>query len=493
MVEFMRNTDAFTLGMEEDARLRSTVVSIVLLDRSPDWSVLVDRFERVVRVMPMFRQRLEPTLAPAPPRWVYDHDFDLRFHMRRITAPAPGDFATVLEIARRKDMEEFDHARPMWEATLVDGMSDGGAAVVVKLHHSLADGIGGMQVAKILYDVEETPPDLGPLPPEPESETLNALHWVRQSVQYDVDQVRNFVWGAAQAAPGAVLNGVLRPMDTIRAVASNAASVYRTVRPINETASPIMKDRSLTRELRVHQVSTSALKNAGRAADGTLNDAFLAGVTGGLRRYHAVHHAGVRELNVTMPVNIRAEGDPLGGTRITLMRFSLPVAEEDPLERIKEIHVRAGAARTEPSLPYTQAIAGGLNLLPRWYIGAILRHVDFLASNVPGMPVPVYLAGAKVLMQYAFGPTIGAGVNITLMSYGDTCAIGINSDTGAIPDPDVFHRCLIEGFDEVLALAQPSTGSAERAQVPARHATPAPRTKKKTTAARRTVTHRSPQ
>src|SRR5690242_13851985 len=103
MAEFMQNTDAFTVGMEEDARLRSTVVSIVLLDRSPDWALLVDRFERVVRVMPMFRQKLVPTLPPAPPRWVYDHDFDLRFHMRRVTAPDPGDFATVLEMARRKD------------------------------------------------------------------------------------------------------------------------------------------------------------------------------------------------------------------------------------------------------------------------------------------------------------------------------------------------------------------------------------------------------
>ena len=93
--------------------------------------------------------------------------------------------------------------------------------------------------------------------------------------------------------------------------------------------------------------------------------------------------------------------------------------------------------------------------MPRWYVGAILRHVDFLASDVPGIPVPVWLAGAPVRMQYAFGPTIGAGVNVTLMTYVDTCALGINIDTGAIPDRDVFLACLVEGFDEVLALAPP--------------------------------------
>jgi hypothetical protein len=101
-------------------------------------------------------------------------------------------------------------------------------------------------------------------------------------------------------------------------------------------------------------------------------------------------------------------------------------------------------------------IAGGLNLLPRWYIAAILRHVDFLASDVPGIPMPVYLGGAAVRMQYPFGPTIGAGVNVTLMTYVDTCALGINVDIGAIPDYDVFHDCLVAGFDEVLALATPA-------------------------------------
>ena len=90
MASFMRNTDAFAWGMEADARLRSTVVSIVVLDRSPDWAVLVDRFERVARLMPMFRQRVVPSLPPAPPRWVYDRDFDLRYHLRRVMAPPPG-------------------------------------------------------------------------------------------------------------------------------------------------------------------------------------------------------------------------------------------------------------------------------------------------------------------------------------------------------------------------------------------------------------------
>lgn len=209
----------------------------------------------------------------------------------------------------------------------------------------------------------------------------------------------------------------------------------------------------MTRELGVHQVPLAALKEAGHRGGGTLNDAFLAAVTGGLRRYHERHAAPVGDLHVTMPISIRTEGDAEGGNRITLMRFEVPVSVENPRERVRLNHRIVGKARREPSLALTQSIAGGLNLLPRWYVAAILRHVDFLASDVPGVPVPVWIGGAAVTMQYAFGPTIGAGVNITLFTYRDTCALGINVDSGAIPDFEVFRDCLIEGFDEVLALS----------------------------------------
>ena len=105
MADFLRNTDAFALGMEADARLRSTVVTVILLDRPPMWDVLLDRLERIAREMPMFRQRVVPTLPPAPPRWVHDPDFDLRYHVRRVSAPEQGTLETVLEIARLAEIE----------------------------------------------------------------------------------------------------------------------------------------------------------------------------------------------------------------------------------------------------------------------------------------------------------------------------------------------------------------------------------------------------
>lgn len=453
MSDFMINSDAFAWQMETDAALRSTVVSIIMLDQPPEWDVLVDRFERIGQEVPMFRQRVVETIPPAPPRWELDHDFDLDYHLRRVTAPAPGTFATVLEMARHAEMAEFDRARPLWEVTLVDGLADGAAALVCKLHHSLSDGIGAMQIAMILFDLTPESQDRGPLPDTAEVAPRGRLDPFVFPARYDVGLVEKAARLAVRTAPVALLKAVRRPVVSTKAAVGMAASVYRMVRPINQCGSPIMTERRLIRHLATHEVPLPALKAAGSLAGGTLNDAFMAGIAGGLRRYHAHHGVPVGDLHVTMPLSIRGNEDPVGGNRLTLMRFDLPVGIVDPVERIARIHTAVAAVRAEPSLPYTQAIAGGLNLLPRWYLASVLRHVDFLASDVPGIPVPVFLGGARVTMQYPFGPTIGAGVNVTLMTYVDTCAMGINVDVGAIPDYDVFHDCLVAGFEEVLELA----------------------------------------
>lgn len=458
MSEFMRNSDAFTWAMEHDPRLRSTVVTILTFDRSPDWDEVVSRFDRVVRTLPMFRRRVVGNLPPAPPSWEDDPDFDLGYHLRRVTAPPPSTFETVLEMARRAEMSDFDRARPLWEVTLVDGLENGEAALLVKLHHALTDGVGGVEIAMILFDLEQQGPDRGPMPPDPVIVVRPPMNDLRQLVRYDVGLVTDLARTAVRTAPRTLLDGLRRPVSSTRAAVDLAASVYRTVRPINQTGSPLMRERSLVRRLGVHQVPFADLRGAARAAGGTLNDAFLAGVTGGLRIYHDKHGVEIGELHVSMPVNIRAEGDPVGGNRITLMRFDLPIDVTDPAARIRGVHDRSSGIRGEASLPYTQQIAGALNLAPRWYIASILRHVDFLASDVPGIPVPVYLSGAALTMQYPFGPTIGAALNVTLMTYVDTCAIGINVDTGAIPDFELLHECLVAGFDEVLDLVRHPTG-----------------------------------
>jgi diacylglycerol O-acyltransferase len=434
MPEFMRSSDAFSWSMERDPALRSTIVTLVLLDRSPDWGHVIERFDRLCRTLPMFRQKVVPSPAPAPPRWELDPDFDLGFHMRRVTAPEPGTVDTVLEMARLVAMADFDRARPLWEATLIDGLADGGAALLCKVNHALTDGVGGVQIAMTLYDLSEVGEERGPMPAQAQSTAPRPLGGFEDVLRYEAGLAGAALTGALRAAPRLIINGVRRPGTVVAEAGATAASVYRTVRPISAPGSPIMRNRKLVRRLGIHEVPKPTLRSAGHVAGGSLNDAFVAAVTGGLRRYHYKHGVTVGDLHMTMPISIRTAADAMGGNRVTLMRFDVPVAVADPAERIRIIHERAAGVRNERSLPYTGIIAGVLSLMPRWYVGAALRNVDFMASDVPGIPVPVFLGGAGVRMQYAFSPTIGAGLNFTLLSYVDTCALGINVDTGAIPD-----------------------------------------------------------
>jgi len=449
---FMRESDAFSWYMERDPVLRSTIVAVAWLDAVPDWDALRDKLERAGRLIPLFRMRPEePPARIATPRWVPDPDFDLDWHVRRVDAPAPHDDASVVALARTAATTAFDPARPLWEFTFVEGLADGGAAIVMKLHHSLTDGVGGMQLALLLFDVAQEPEPPGDMPPLPELAAVDGVHLVRESIAHDMGRVLGFARHEATALLPGALDVARHPVRSGRELAETVASIGRLVAPVTETLSPIMTARGLGRHLDLVSADLDDLKRAAAFAGGSVNDGFLAAVTGGLRRYHDEHGAPVDELRVTLPVSIRNADDPIGGNRITLQRFTVPVGEADPARRIEALHERCARVRAERSLAYTNAVAGTLNLLPSSVLQGILRRVDFLASDVPGIPVTVYLGGAQLLTQYAFGPTIGAAVNVTLMSYVDVCTLGINVDTGAIPDPEMFRECLVEGFDEVLA------------------------------------------
>ena len=450
----MRSTDQFTWHMERDPALRSTVIALIRLDRAPDWPTLAARIERMSRIVPGMRQRvIESPLVAGGPRWVADPYFDLYWHLRRVDAPAPHDESTLLEHVRRAAMDSFDKDRPLWEFTLIEGLDDGSAALLVKIHHSLADGVGSMRMLGVMFDLAREGSDLGEMPPVPSTDV--PPWWMLTGgvlggrLSGSVGLVRRTT---ASAVPTA-LRSVRDPIGSLRSTLALARSVYRTAGPMLDTLSPVMRERAMTRRATMMDVPLADLKGAAKASGCTINDAFLAAVTGGLRRYHHLHDAPVESLRVTMPVNLRAADDSSFGNRITLQRLTLPVEVEDVVERMKEIHRVTEKVRDEPSLPLTDVIAGALNLLPPAYVGGVLKHVDFLASNVPGSPIPIYLAGGEVTGFYAFGPTIGAALNVTLMSYRDTCNLGLNIDTAAVHDPDTLIECFHEAFAEVCALA----------------------------------------
>ena len=450
----MLHSDAFTWYMEKDPTLRSTVVAVGRLDRAPDRAYLRARLEWLTLQVPAMRQRVqEPPWRIGPPWWVPDPAFDLDYHVRWVRLPEPAGWDAVLQAARVAAMADFDRARPLWELTVLDGLPDGEAAVIMKTHHAVADGFGMIEISSLIVDADRDMPPVETLPAVETVTGMTTVGLTLRSLRDDLLEALRVGLLLGRRLPMAGLRTARRPLRQTRSGVTTVRSVGRIVRPILRNASPVMTRRRMVRHLDTITVPLATLHDAAAANDGHLNDAFLTAMTGGLRRYHERHGTPVHELRMTLPVNIRRAGDPIGGNRITLLRFGLPVSEPDPGARLRKISKTVQAWRGEPAIALTQGIAFALNLAPRSLIQGILRRVDFLASDVPGLTEPVYVAGAKLLEYFPFGPTIGTAVNATLLSYVDTCCIGVNIDVAAVPDPQNLMADLRAGFDEVLQLA----------------------------------------
>jgi WS/DGAT/MGAT family acyltransferase len=351
----------------------------------------------------------------------------------------------VLAIAQPIAMAAFDRQRPLWEFTLVEGLHDGGAALIQKLHHSLTDGVGGVQLALALLDDR---PDV-PVDPPPASRhgrppaVPGPLELLARTA---VDQI-----GGVVRAAGGLPRTLERVVPELPAL---LPSTVRLLKPIAAPASPVLHGRGLCRRLGVLEVPVEDLRRAGKAAQGSLNDAFLAAVVGGLSRYHAHHAAALEQIRITMPINGRSDTDDFVGNRFTPARFAVPGDIDDPVERMRVAGRLARAWRTEPAIEYADGLASALELLPVPLTAAVFRamlaNVDMVCSNVPGIPQRSWIAGAELVREYPFAPPSGSALSVTLMSHVEVACIGVACDTTAVRDPDLLCECLHEGLAEVI-------------------------------------------
>ena len=457
----MNAADALLWTIERDPCLRSTIVAISFLDRSPDWDRLSARITDACNYIPRLRQRVVVSpLGFGPPRWETDDFFDINYHLARTLAPEPCDHRSVLDIAAHMAMGAFDKDRPLWEFVLVEGLKGGHAALIQKVHHSITDGVGGMKLARLLLDEKRNPAAAKSRVPTSGATVADRQHvsGLASTAEWfagDLKTVASASLRGAQALPGVAARMATTPGEPVITIARHLRSIGKLLAPVTTPLSPIMTQRGMSRRLDTIDIPIHELLAAAHAADSSLNDAFLAAIAGGMRAYHEQHGAPVTELRVTMPINTRRSSDPAGSNRFTPARFTLPIATVDVGDRMRRLGALARGWRAEPSLPLTDVIAGVLNTLPApattAIFGSMLKAIDFVAPNVPGLKHRAYLAGAEVERQYAFAPASGSAFSVALMSHVDLCCIGINADTSAVPDPDVLTACLRQGFDEVLS------------------------------------------
>ncbi len=452
----LNESDSVLWSIERDPILRTTIVAVSMLDRAPNWERLRQRMEEACILVPRLQQKVVATpMRVGPPRWQDDDRFDVDYHLRRVVCPAPGDLRTLLDMVGVFAMAAFDKDRPLWEFTLVEGLADGRAAFVQKVHHAFTDGVGGVKMAKMLLDESRSPRNRKKVVAGEPSKKVTALESVVQPLVAQARTATALSWRTAHGFPSLATSALLRPDRVVKAGVSNAKSIVKLLAPAMTPLSPVMVGRGMSRHLDAFEVPLADLLAAAHAADSTLNDAFLAGITDGLRRYHERRGAPVTALRVTMPINLRQPGDELGNNRFVPARLTIPIDGVDAAQRMQQMGTLSRKWRTEPSLPLTNSIAGVLNRLPiamtTSIFGGMLKAIDFVATNVPGLTHRVYLAGAEVTREYAFAPSSGAAFSVALLSHGDQCCIGINIDTTAVSDPDELVACLREGFDDVLA------------------------------------------
>ena len=453
----MSDADALMWNVEKDPTLRSTVVTVLTLDRRPDWDALVERVERGSRLIPRLRQRVvTPPLRAGPPHWSADPHFDLSYHLRRVRAPAPGDFERVLDLARNAAMAGFDRVRPLWEYTVVDGLEGDRSAFVIKVHHSMTDGVGGMKLLMMLFDLERAPGPPGPADELDDLPVFAPLGLLGRSFDQRRRQVTAVARRGLANAVDAARAALRDPERALHEATRVARSVTSFLAPATTPRSPITGARSLGRRLAALDVPLDDLKRAAKSAGGSLNDAFLAAVVGGMQRYHSLHGVEPEQLRMVMPINLRGEGATLGGNHFTPARFLVPLQIADPAERVRALGELARAIRDEPAVALTDTLAMVLNQLPSRFttafFGAMLKGSDFVTTNVPGSPFPLYVAGAELERMYPFAPLSGTAANVALLSHCGTCCIGINTDAVAIPDAPEFAKSVEAGFGEVLAL-----------------------------------------
>jgi WS/DGAT/MGAT family acyltransferase len=439
---------------EANPRTRSGIMTLEILDATPDWEVFRNRFEIASRKVLRLRQKVVmPTLPTVAPRWVVDPDFNLDFHVRRIHVPSPGTLRQVFDLAEVAAQSPLDISRPLWTATLVEGLEDGRAALVVHLSHAVTDGVGGVEMFANLYDLERDPAPQK-LPPLPIPEDLSPNDLMRLGFNRlpstVAGRIRGVVFGTAQAVGEVVRD----PISRLGSAVGYAMSGARVIGPV-APPSPVLRRRSLSSRSEAIDIVFGDLHRAAKAAGGSINDAYLAGLCGALRRYHDAKGIPIDALPMAVPVNLRSEADPAGGNRFAGVNLAAPIGLQDPEVRIKNIRSQMTTKREERAIDMTSAIAPVLTLLPDAVLESMAGsfvNSDVQASNVPVYAGDTFIAGAKILRQYGIGPLPGVAMMVVLISRAGYCTITTRYDRASVTDAELWARCLLAGFDEVLAL-----------------------------------------
>ena len=464
--ERMTELEAMMWAAERDPMLSSAMGSVFVLDEAPDVERFTESMERASRTLLRLRERVEEGFGIAPPRWVIDADFDIADHVIAVELPKPAGREELLNLASELFSEPFAAGKPLWKFLAVKGRRTGknaiAGAILMKLHHSVSDGIGALRLAEMYLDLERDPApvDGEGVPPAPAA-TLdrNAL----EGALGDVDHVvRSQLSKARMAAAEVSLWGAdrERAKSTVKSVAVLSGSLLNQFMgsDIGDAGSELWSTRSAGRRLEVFELPLDTLKAAAASCGGTINDVFVAGSVLAANAYHDARSAEPASFNVSFIMSTR-EDDKAGGNAFAPIPFTVGVDRASAQGQFELVKVameekRASAGLVSDGVSLTASLVNGLPpaLLSRTGRSRSAR-IDWGTSNLRGAPFSIYSAGAKIEHMYPVGPTGGTAFNLTAMSYDGTMHFGVFIDTAAVDDPAELCRRLEDAY---VAMAEPA-------------------------------------
>jgi diacylglycerol O-acyltransferase len=427
---------------------------------APLYEDFLDSIRARLHYVPRYRQRLVyPPASTGRPLWADDADFNLEYHVRHTALPSPGSDEQLTNLAARVFSQQLDRSKPLWELWLVEGLADGGFALLSKSHHAMIDGIAGVDLGTVLFDLS---PDGRPL-----EEGLEP--WTPDPEPTPLDLLTAGAAGMTKAALGVVgkaIGSLTRPERAIEEAAIAAEGLGEILWAAANPAppSPLNVEIGPHRRFAGIACDLADFKTVKNAFGGTVNDVVLAVVAGALR--HWLHSRGVRtqglELRALVPVSVRHRDAEQNGTgnRLAVMRGPLPVYVEDPIERLgvvreamddlKESKQAVGAE----VLTSMQAFAPPTILAQASRLNFSTRLFNLLVTNVPGPQFPLYVQGREMTSVFpiAFLPKDHA-LAIAIMSYNGQMNFGLLGDYDALPDLDAFDEAIESALAELASLA----------------------------------------
>jgi diacylglycerol O-acyltransferase / wax synthase len=453
--------DAAFLHLEDHSAAHMHVASVMILQgRAPSHRELVDHVLGRLHLVPRYRQRLAfVPLGQGRPVWIDDPRFNPFYHVRHTGLPEPADEEALKRLAGRLFSQRLDRSKPLWEIYLVDGMEGGRFALIAKTHHALVDGISGVDITTVLFDVAPDPTPAS-RPPTP---------WVAPPMP-----------GAAKLLADALLERSTMPSEILRGARAALRTPRRALEHLRETGAalaaatlpglehpaprtPFNVDIGPHRRYTWVDAELGLFKAIKDSLGGTLNDVVLAAVSLALGRHlrDAGFNTEALVLKAMVPVSIRAEAERGAlGNKVAAMWAPLPVGIEDPAQCYADVRdameslKRSGQAVGAEALTNLAGFAPPTILSQAARLQARQRYFNLVVTNVPGPQFPLYMLGRKLLALYPVVPLARRqALGIAVMSYNGMLGFGLLADYDAVPAIEEIARTLREAIDSLARAA----------------------------------------